>query len=490
MSSNRQSLLTRVSSMFHAGSASRSNEGFGISVRCRSFSALVVAGGTFLFYALVSLILFENMRSGMDLTIFDQGVRELSRFHLPTSSMKSPGMNLWGDHFHPIIVLAAPFYWLWDDPRMLLLVQALAIAITAWVIVQTSRRLYFPDRRLPPVAIGLAFSASLGVTYGAVFDFHEVALGMPILALALAALLSRRQGWVLLWCAVLLLVKEDAGLIAFGVGMVAFLRGMRAVGGIIMATSTAWTLLVIKIIIPRLSPTGTWMYANALGGVGQAWDSAVDAFITDGHLALTVGLMLMACLGLPLRSSVLIAILPNLATRAVSSNVNYWVIHNHYNMLPMVIVVFAAMEVLGTKVKRVDMVAILMVVTAALSAVFGPAPSQAWHAISESRADQARQILMYIPDGAPVAADAYLTPQLTRRHPITQQVRPATALGWPAYRDDLGRPLVADYLVLDYKTTSNMSDGGWTQTAIDYFAARGYRIIHRVGDFVLMRRTG
>lgn len=453
------------------------------------WSAAAVGSATALVYGAVSLVLFANYRSGMDLAIFDQAVRNLSHFRTPVSSMKSPGMNLWGDHFHPVLVLAAPFYWIWDDPRTLLLVQAMSIGLTASIVVMAARRLYFPGRRLEPVALGLAFAVSCGVAYGAVFDFHEVALGMPILALGLTALLADRRSGFAVACLLLLLVKEDAGIIVFGMGMVAFIRGLRAMGVWIMGASVVWTVVVIKVVIPALSPTGAWLYANSVGGAGAMVKSAGRAFVTDGGLSLVIFWMVLAFLGLPLRSNIVSALLPNIATRAVSPNINYWTIHNHYNLLPAVIVAFAAMEALGTRSRRPSLMAKWLLVVAALSLAFGPAPSQSYHAVFDSRAQGARQILSYIPDGASVAADAYLTPHLTKSHPITQQVRPATLSGWPAYHDDLGHPLVADYLVFDKKSTSNMAEGEWTEAAIQYFTTHGFRVTHTIGEYVLMKRS-
>ena len=39
--------------------------------------------------------------------------------------------NLLGDHFHPALMLLAPAYWIWDDARVLLVVQALLLAASS-----------------------------------------------------------------------------------------------------------------------------------------------------------------------------------------------------------------------------------------------------------------------------------------------------------------------------------------------------------------------
>ena len=71
------------------------------------------------------------LTTGFDLGIFDQVVHAYSRFEAPIVPLKAPGYNLLGDHFHPILVLWAPLYWIWEDPRMLLLAQELLLALSS-----------------------------------------------------------------------------------------------------------------------------------------------------------------------------------------------------------------------------------------------------------------------------------------------------------------------------------------------------------------------
>jgi hypothetical protein len=60
-----------------------------------------------------------------DLGLFDQTIWGYSRLELlPNTVVRLP--NLLGDHFHPILVALAPLYWVWSDPRVLLVAQAAA----------------------------------------------------------------------------------------------------------------------------------------------------------------------------------------------------------------------------------------------------------------------------------------------------------------------------------------------------------------------------
>ncbi|MGW2544095.1 SpoIIE family protein phosphatase [Kitasatospora sp. NPDC001574] len=71
---------------------------------------------------------------GFDLGIFHQGVAAYAHFGLPVAPVKSyhhefpPEFSLLGDHFSPVLAALAPLYWIWEDPRTLILGQALLLA--------------------------------------------------------------------------------------------------------------------------------------------------------------------------------------------------------------------------------------------------------------------------------------------------------------------------------------------------------------------------
>src|SRR2546429_5360695 len=75
-------------------------------------------------YAAVGVYRHDHFASNaFDLGVQDQTVWGYSRLQMiPNTVEMIP--NLLGDHFHPILMTVAPLYWIWDDARVLLLVQA------------------------------------------------------------------------------------------------------------------------------------------------------------------------------------------------------------------------------------------------------------------------------------------------------------------------------------------------------------------------------
>src|SRR6267143_1891965 len=87
--------------------------------------ALVVAVA----YAAISIDRHDHFASNaFDLGVQDQTVWGYSRLQMiPNTVEMIP--NLLGDHFHPILMAVAPLYWIWDDARVLLVVQAALLAV-------------------------------------------------------------------------------------------------------------------------------------------------------------------------------------------------------------------------------------------------------------------------------------------------------------------------------------------------------------------------
>ncbi len=112
-------------------------------------------------YAALSVVLHLRLLStGFDLGIFEQAVRKYSELQIPVSELKGPEFNLLGDHFHPILALLAPFYWLAPSPLTLLIAQAMLLALS---IVPITRIAMDTCGRLAGLGLGITYGLSWGI---------------------------------------------------------------------------------------------------------------------------------------------------------------------------------------------------------------------------------------------------------------------------------------------------------------------------------------
>ncbi|MDP3047058.1 MAG: DUF2079 domain-containing protein [Chloroflexota bacterium] len=197
-----------------------------------------------------------------------------------------------------IFLALAPFYRLWPDPILLLLVQTLALALSAWPLylalaalgdAELSRRspLISPlaSSRLPAALLTIAYLAYLPLHYVNMADFHPSAL-MPFF-LAWAAYAIVKQRWRLYLIALLgaLLCRADAAFVACGLGLFLLMSGKRGPGFLSLALGSAWFATDFLVIVPwaemRFGPDPAQDLLQRFGEygsspLGMVWAAASD----------------------------------------------------------------------------------------------------------------------------------------------------------------------------------------------------------------------
>jgi uncharacterized membrane protein len=372
----------------------------------------VLCGGAYTTLAMVRFERFEP--TSYDNAIFEQAVRGYAHLQAPIVPIKGPGFNLLGDHFSPIIALAAPVYRVFPGAQTLMVIQAVLIAVSVYVVSSLGLR------RLGWWAgggIALAYGLSFGLQSAVGSNFHEVAFGAPLLALAGAAYVERRHRHVVAWSLPLLLVKEDLGLTVALIGLVLWLAGERRRGTLLAVAGGIGFLLVVLVVIPAFNPEGAYAYTGTVGG-----DRGLIATVLDdsGRKLLTV-VMTFAAGGLAaLASPWSLLVLPTFAWRFAGDNPYYWGTDFHYSILLMVIVAVAAIDAMARHPWLRPLAAVAVAFT--LWMQVGSPLSSITDPVSRDRAqriDAAKHALAFIPDGASVDTDIGLMTHLVTHHDVT-----------------------------------------------------------------------
>ncbi|GGJ77197.1 hypothetical protein GCM10010123_03980 [Pilimelia anulata] len=398
----------------------------------------MLAGAFAVLYAAVGLWRHAQLRStGFDLGIFTQAVRAYAELRAPVAELKGPGYHLLGDHFHPILAALAPAYRLFPDPRTLIVAQALLLALS---VVPVTKLAIDRLGQRPGLAVAAAYGLSFGLQQAAVFDFHEIAFAVPLLACSVAALARERWRAAALWALPLFLVKEDQGIIVFGIGAYLCWRGPRKLGAALMATAVAVTALLVTVVIPAFNATGGYDY---LGSAVAAPANPLLRLLAPGTKWFLVAMLLAVTAFTALRSPLVLLAGPPLAARFWADRWTYWEVGFHYNAVLMPILFAAAIDgcarLRGDRLPgprpalRVPVAAGLMLAVALLAtAVWQPIGKlgRLRPGVTLDGVAAARALLATVPDGATVAADNYLSPQLVDR---------CTVYAWPQARVDLGR---------------------------------------------------
>src|SRR6266545_3830974 len=327
---------------------------------------------------------------GFDLGIYDQGTWLLSRPRAPFVTVR--GLDLLGQHASYILALVAPLYRVWADPRLLLLLQVLVLAVLA------------ADRR----------------------DHGTMAL-----LLALAALCG-----------------EEVGLVVAGFGVLLVAGGRRTVGWRTVGAGVAWFLVATFVLIPVVNGRETRLFEAGYGITGGGPRGLLAGLPTMAGHALQTGLandglaylllVFVPLLGLPLLAPRwLLPVAPPLLLNLAAVQPEHHQIRFHY--LATAAPLLAAGAVAGLAVVRrrrrrllAPLLVLLVLVAGFMDWRFGSAPwSREPVAIPVGSADQARrEALALVDPDAAVSAQYNLVPHLAHRSRIYEFPNPFRAVNW------------------------------------------------------------
>jgi uncharacterized membrane protein len=389
----------------------------------------LLAGGfaaSYILYGLFRHWRFES--SAYDLGIFDQVIWLLSRLEAPASSITSYP-NIFGDHFHPIITLWVPLYWVAPAPETLIIAQALLLAVSIVPVLLFAR-----DRLPRGVAYAIAISYGLfwGLQSAMAFDVHEVAFAPLIIASAILAMDRRR--WPAFWIcmAVLIVTKEDLIPLVGGFGLCLLVRRDWRRGSTAIAISVVSFAVVLGALMPHLNGSG-YAYASAFGWVlREPWLLPV-AMVTPIAKLRTVFLWFAPFVFVPLASPLAWLVPPLAVERLLSDNSNHWGAAFHYSLPLAPILAMSAADglarigrVLASRRSELAAARVVMGVSIATVILCALLPGQQplWRIFTPSHYRAAptqaagAAALAAIPRDASVVAQSPILPHLSHRRDI------------------------------------------------------------------------
>jgi uncharacterized membrane protein len=326
--------------------------------------AAAIASLAFLAYFALSLFrLLQLQPTSWDLGIYTEYVKQVAQGHAPIVDVRGPGFNLLGDHFQVGLAVLAPFFRVFPSPATLLFFQSLLVAASVLPVMSAASALL---GRSSGRLIGFAYGFSWGLQQMIVFDFHEIALAVPLLAFSLSALVRRQPRAAALWALPLVFIKEDQGFTVAAIGLLLVcadwfpgaiggpwrLRGHAGWGSLLFVWGLAWSVLAITVIIPHFNAAHDYYYFKDGGVVGGGPSFAASGLVKQAFAGYPVKLVTVVMLLLPtvfaaLGSPIALVALPSLLLRFISTNTAYWGTGWHYNATIMPILFIAAVDAIS-----------------------------------------------------------------------------------------------------------------------------------------------
>ena len=273
-------------------------------------------GAYFLYFGVLTVQKHDAFQTtAFDLGNVDQAVWNTRHGRLLAMTNIEGLTNRLGTHVEPILVPISLLYFVWSDPRALLLLQTAVIALGAWPVYLIAQRAvsglpkssrsrrtkiegppaHDTDPLSPlmhqalPLTFVLAYLFFPALESANLFDFHAVALAPTFFLFAFYYLLTERWGTFALFALLTMSCKEDAPLlvVALGLYLLAVSRGRQwRIALPTIAIAMTWFIVAVGVIMPHFDTGGVSPFANRYAWLGDGpVEMAVTLFTRPGLVA-------------------------------------------------------------------------------------------------------------------------------------------------------------------------------------------------------------
>lgn len=226
-----------------------------------------------LYFAVISVLRYDNFYAGrfdlgnMEQTVWNTLHGNIFEFTNPNGTNIVSRLSFHADF---ILVLFAPIYFFWQDPRMLLVSQAVVTGAGAFFVYLIAKDL-LKNKNLALV-FALIYFLNPSLQRSVIYDFHAVTLATTLLLGSFYFMYKKKYGWFVLFSLLAALTKEQiwAIIALFGIYIFIFQK-KRVFGSFVFIASSCVLYLLIWRIIPHVA--GSQHFALSYYSNGEAASS-------------------------------------------------------------------------------------------------------------------------------------------------------------------------------------------------------------------------
>jgi len=444
-----------------------------------------------------------------DLSNYDQAVWNIRHGRLFATTHIEGLTNRLGVHVEPILLPISLLYFVWSDPRALLLLQTIVIALGAWPLYLLAKLKLGGqglERGILALAFVLAYLLFPALQSANMFDFHAVALAPTFFLLAFYCLEAERWGGFALFSLLTMSCKEEMPLLVAMLGlyvMVAHGERRWRVGLPTVVVAAAWFVLAAGWILPHFDTQEVSPFANRYAYLGDGPlemgltlitrpGVVLDHLLTAENLAYLRDLLTPVAFLSLLAPQALVLAVPSLAVNLLSTDGFMHELERFHYGVPLVpIIVASAAYGAAWLIRRLPRVRHLPLILAAvvLAATLlyhhghGRTPLAAdfagtWPTVTEHD-HLGKEMAQRIPPDASLTALPYLNPHASQREHLTMIDRVEN--GFPAPLHE------ADYVWLDVTKSWPLHPND-LRTGIVNLLAGDYGVDQAADGWLLLRR--
>ncbi len=205
-----------------------------------------------LYFTYASFLRFENFYAGrfdlgnMVQTVWNSAHGNIFRLTDPNATREISRLAFHSDF---ILIMLAPFYWIWEDPRTLLLIQTVVLSFGGIFVYLIANHIL----KNKNIALVFAFSYFLSpaVQFTNLYDFHSVTLSTTFFLATFYFMFKKEYGSMLVFLILAAITKEQVWAITALVGLYLFFaHKKRALGTFIFFSSSIVFYVLVWYLMP------------------------------------------------------------------------------------------------------------------------------------------------------------------------------------------------------------------------------------------------
>ena len=206
-----------------------------------------------IYISYASILRYDNYFAGkfdlgnMAQTVWNTAHGDIFRLTDPNATREVSRLAFHSDF---ILILFAPFYWIWEDPRMLLIIQTVVVAVGGIFVFLIANHIL--KNKNISLVLTLSYFINPGVNFANLYDFHSVTLATTFLLATFYFLFKKKYGYMLFFLILSVVTKEEVWVISGLIGLYLFFNERkRALGAIIAIVSFSFFYILIEYLMPK-----------------------------------------------------------------------------------------------------------------------------------------------------------------------------------------------------------------------------------------------
>lgn len=213
-----------------------------------------------------------------DLGVYDQVIWNTAQGRLFQNSFWGAS-NFLGVHASIIWLYIAPIYWIWSDPKALLILQSFWIVLGALPLFLLTRDV--TKSNVSAFALSLAYLLFVPLQNANLFDVHEIAFVPTLFLFALYFLNRDKYLYFFIFGGLAALAQEEAALSFAFIGIFAFLfKKKKVIGLLAFFLGLGYFIFAVNYLVPHFAG-GPPMFLGPFEHLGKSFVDKVLTVLTN-----------------------------------------------------------------------------------------------------------------------------------------------------------------------------------------------------------------